>query len=179
MNLAYWQNCEADEIKMTSFIKQYLNILNKQRLTVTTRNKSNMYLFQLRFLRHTISDHERGAHQSQANLPGAFTAKGFPNTLIQVCVYVCVYIWNEKDEHLLYCVSFFQADRSRRHLNSNKKRPLPPRSRVGSYSLLSHIPLSPLPVRIYGNVHYKITKKITKLQTLKCLSTKHEQKSKT
>ncbi|KAB5533089.1 hypothetical protein PHYPO_G00127720, partial [Pangasianodon hypophthalmus] len=74
-----------------------------------------------RVLRHTNPDHERGAHQSQANLPGAFTAKGSPNTLIQ-------------------------ADRSRRHLNSNKKRPLPPRSRVGSYSLLSHNPMSPLPV---------------------------------
>ncbi|XP_060756877.1 uncharacterized protein si:dkey-12l12.1 isoform X2 [Neoarius graeffei] len=74
-----------------------------------------------RFLKHPNSNHERGARQSQANLPGAFTAKGFPNTLIQ-------------------------ADRSRRHLNSNKKRPVPPRSRVGSYSLLSHNPMSPLPV---------------------------------
>ncbi|XP_053468123.1 uncharacterized protein si:dkey-12l12.1 [Ictalurus furcatus] len=72
----------------------------------------------LRFLRQTNSDHERGAQQSQANLPGAFTAKGFPNTLIQ-------------------------ADRSRRHLN---RRPLPPRSRVGSYSLLSHKTMSPLQV---------------------------------
>ncbi|KAF7691818.1 hypothetical protein HF521_010785 [Silurus meridionalis] len=75
----------------------------------------------LRFLRHANSDHERGSHQRHSNLPGAFTAKGNPNTLIQ-------------------------ADRSRRHLNSNKKRPLPPRSRVGSYSLLSHNPMSPLPV---------------------------------
>ncbi|KAF4075874.1 hypothetical protein AMELA_G00223990 [Ameiurus melas] len=71
----------------------------------------------LRFLRHTNSDHERGSHQSQTNLPGAFTAKGSPNTLIQ-------------------------ADRSRLHLN----RRLLPRSRVGSYSLLSHKPMSPLQV---------------------------------
>ncbi|XP_053344172.1 uncharacterized protein si:dkey-12l12.1 isoform X2 [Clarias gariepinus] len=75
----------------------------------------------LRVLRNTNIDHERGAQQNQANLPGAFTAKGSPKTLIQ-------------------------ADRSRRHLNSNKKRPLLPRSRVGSYSLLSHNPMSPLPV---------------------------------
>ncbi|XP_058231960.1 uncharacterized protein si:dkey-12l12.1 isoform X1 [Hemibagrus wyckioides] len=76
--------------------------------------------------RYTNADHERGAQRSQANLPGAFKAKGFPNTLIQ-------------------------ADRSRRHLNSNKKKPLPLKSRVGSYSLLSHNPMSPLPVRIHAN----------------------------
>ncbi|KAK2815034.1 hypothetical protein Q7C36_023300 [Tachysurus vachellii] len=71
--------------------------------------------------RYINTDDERGAHRTQANLPGAFKTKGFPNTLIQ-------------------------ADRSRRHLNSNKKRQLPPRSRVGSHSLLSHNPMSPLPV---------------------------------
>ncbi|KAF5901806.1 uncharacterized protein DAT39_008492, partial [Clarias magur] len=84
-------------------------------------NSSQVKRIKLRVLRHTNIDHERGAQQNQANLPGAFTAKGSPNTLIQ-------------------------TDRSRRHLNSNKKRPLPPRSRVGSYSLLSHNPMSPLPV---------------------------------
>ncbi|XP_037135911.1 uncharacterized protein si:dkey-12l12.1 [Syngnathus acus] len=54
------------------------------------------------------------AHPSHANLPGAFTVKGFPNSLIQ-------------------------ADRSRRHLapaahkKKNKRK-----SRVGSFSLLSN-----------------------------------------
>ncbi|XP_077100486.1 uncharacterized protein LOC143751718 isoform X2 [Siphateles boraxobius] len=43
--------------------------------------------------------------------PGSYSVKGSPNTLIQ-------------------------TDRSRRHLNASKKKPN--RSRIGSYSLLSH-----------------------------------------
>ncbi|XP_072534766.1 uncharacterized protein [Salminus brasiliensis] len=72
----------------------------------------------LRVQRDTDSDRERGGH---ANLPGTFSARGFPNTLIQ-------------------------ADRSRRHLNSNKKKHAPRKSRVGTYSLLRHNPANPLQV---------------------------------
>ncbi|XP_033988445.1 uncharacterized protein si:dkey-12l12.1 [Trematomus bernacchii] len=59
-------------------------------------------------------------HMSHNSRPGAFTAKGFPNTLIQ-------------------------ADRSRRHL---KKKPR--KSRAGTYSLLSNdkrVPLQVIRVR--------------------------------
>ncbi|XP_035382305.1 uncharacterized protein si:dkey-12l12.1 [Electrophorus electricus] len=74
----------------------------------------------LRVRRHTEPERER-AHLSQTNQPGVFSAKGFPNTLIQ-------------------------ADRSRRHLNSNKKKQAPRKSRFGTYSLLSHNPATPLQV---------------------------------
>ncbi|KAK7879400.1 hypothetical protein WMY93_030736 [Mugilogobius chulae] len=61
-------------------------------------------------------------HLSQSSLPGAVTVKGFPNTLIQ-------------------------ADRSRRHLvqAANKKKSKR-KSRVGSYSLLTHDKSTPLQV---------------------------------
>ncbi|XP_063768945.1 uncharacterized protein si:dkey-12l12.1 [Eleginops maclovinus] len=55
-------------------------------------------------------------HMSHNSLPGAVTAKGFPNSLIQ-------------------------ADRSRRHL---KKKPR--KSRAGTYSLLSNDKTAPLQV---------------------------------
>ncbi|XP_077411092.1 uncharacterized protein LOC144040612 [Vanacampus margaritifer] len=58
------------------------------------------------------------AHPGHTKLPGAFTVKGFPNSL-------------------------FQADRSRRHLAqaANKKKNKR-KSRVGSFSLLSNDKLS-------------------------------------
>ncbi|XP_072307447.1 uncharacterized protein [Eucyclogobius newberryi] len=61
-------------------------------------------------------------HLSQSSLPGAVSVKGFPNTLIQ-------------------------ADRSRRHLAlaANKKKSKR-KSRVGSYSLLTHDKSTPLQV---------------------------------
>ncbi|KAK6299927.1 hypothetical protein J4Q44_G00299600 [Coregonus suidteri] len=56
---------------------------------------------------------ELGKHSS---LPGSFSAKGFPNTLIQV-----------------------QTERARRHLGqSGTKKNNKPKSRVGSFSLLSN-----------------------------------------
>ncbi|KAM9417797.1 uncharacterized protein ACWYII_023629 isoform 1-T1 [Salvelinus alpinus] len=56
---------------------------------------------------------ELGKHSS---LPGSFSTKGFPNTLIQV-----------------------QTDRARRHLGqSGTKKKNKPKSRVGSFSLLSN-----------------------------------------
>ncbi|XP_076868380.1 uncharacterized protein LOC143519145 [Brachyhypopomus gauderio] len=68
----------------------------------------------LRVRRHSEAERERGAHLNQVNRPGTFSAKGHPNTLIQ-------------------------TDRSRRHLNSNKKKqPYSRKSRFGTYSLLSH-----------------------------------------
>ncbi|XP_062841822.1 uncharacterized protein si:dkey-12l12.1 [Trichomycterus rosablanca] len=75
----------------------------------------------VRMARQIGPEHGRGGHHNQAHLPGAFTAKGFPNTLIQ-------------------------ADRSRRNLNSTKRRPAPLRSRVGSHSLLSNNLATPLQV---------------------------------
>ncbi|KAK2869901.1 hypothetical protein QQF64_022172 [Cirrhinus molitorella] len=54
----------------------------------------------------------RARRQAQlTQRPGSYSARGSPNTLIQ-------------------------TDRSRRHLNTSKKKPH--RSRIGSYSLLSH-----------------------------------------
>ncbi|XP_066500412.1 uncharacterized protein si:dkey-12l12.1 [Hoplias malabaricus] len=75
----------------------------------------------IRVQRQTDPERERGSHHGQAHLPGTFSAKGFPNTLIQ-------------------------TDRSRRHLNSNKKKQGPRKSRVGTYSLLRHNPGVPLQV---------------------------------
>ncbi|XP_057680319.1 uncharacterized protein si:dkey-12l12.1 isoform X2 [Corythoichthys intestinalis] len=53
------------------------------------------------------------AHLGHANLPGAFSVKGFPNSLIQ-------------------------ADRSRRHLAQAANKKNKRKSRVGSFSLLSN-----------------------------------------
>lgn len=75
----------------------------------------------LRIRRHTDPQRERGGHLGKANLPGSFSAKGFPNALIQ-------------------------ADRSRRHLNINRKKHVPRKSRVGTFSLLKHNPSNPLQV---------------------------------
>ncbi|XP_036414707.1 uncharacterized protein si:dkey-12l12.1 [Colossoma macropomum] len=76
---------------------------------------------EMRVRRHTDLDTERRGHVDQASLPGTFSAKGFPNTLIQ-------------------------ADRSRRHLTSNKKKHVTRKSRVGTYSLLKHNPSIPLQI---------------------------------
>ncbi|XP_024248832.1 uncharacterized protein si:dkey-12l12.1 isoform X2 [Oncorhynchus tshawytscha] len=60
-------------------------------------------------------EREFGKHSS---LPGSFSTKGFPNTLIQV-----------------------QTERARRHLGqSGTKKKNKPKSRVGSFSLLSNNP---------------------------------------
>ncbi|XP_051970567.1 uncharacterized protein si:dkey-12l12.1 isoform X2 [Xyrauchen texanus] len=56
-------------------------------------------------------DRREAQPQHAAQLPGSYSVKGSPNTLIQ-------------------------ADRSRRHLNTNKKKAH--RFRIGSFSLLSH-----------------------------------------
>ncbi|XP_050954041.1 uncharacterized protein si:dkey-12l12.1 [Labeo rohita] len=59
-----------------------------------------------------LSSLVRSRRQAQLTpQPGSYSVKGSPNTLIQ-------------------------TDRSRRHLNASKKKPH--RSRIGSYSLLSH-----------------------------------------
>ncbi|CAL1596844.1 unnamed protein product [Knipowitschia caucasica] len=60
-------------------------------------------------------------HLSQSSLPGAVSVKGFPNSLIQ-------------------------ADRSRRHLVQTANKKSKRRSRVGSYSLLTHDKSTPLQV---------------------------------
>ncbi|KAI4877838.1 hypothetical protein NFI96_021887 [Prochilodus magdalenae] len=83
------------------------------------REVSEVSEVKVRVRRHPDSDRERGGHLDQASLPGTFSAKGFPNTLIQ-------------------------ADRSRRHLNSNKKKHVTRKSRVGTYSLLKHNLSNPL-----------------------------------
>ncbi|XP_035616034.1 uncharacterized protein si:dkey-12l12.1 isoform X1 [Oncorhynchus keta] len=64
---------------------------------------------------------EFGKHSS---LPGSFSTKGFPNTLIQV-----------------------QTERARRHLGqSGTKKKNKPKSRVGSFSLLSNNPSAAIQV---------------------------------
>ncbi|XP_064797921.1 uncharacterized protein si:dkey-12l12.1 isoform X2 [Oncorhynchus masou masou] len=66
-------------------------------------------------------ERELGKHSS---LPGSFSTKGFPNTLIQV-----------------------QTDRARRHLGqSGTKKKNKPKSRVGSFSLLSNNPSAAIQV---------------------------------
>ncbi|XP_031691838.1 uncharacterized protein si:dkey-12l12.1 isoform X4 [Oncorhynchus kisutch] len=66
-------------------------------------------------------EREFGKHSS---LPGSFSTKGFPNTLIQV-----------------------QTERARRHLGqSGTKKKNKPKSRVGSFSLLSNNPSAAIQV---------------------------------
>ncbi|KAK5850214.1 hypothetical protein PBY51_014481 [Eleginops maclovinus] len=71
---------------------------------------------QVLFRRKRQLERRGPTHMSHNSLPGAVTAKGFPNSLIQ-------------------------ADRSRRHL---KKKPR--KSRAGTYSLLSNDKTAPLQV---------------------------------
>ncbi|XP_070960579.1 uncharacterized protein [Oncorhynchus clarkii lewisi] len=66
-------------------------------------------------------ERELGKHSS---LPGSFSTKGFPNTLIQV-----------------------ETERARRHLGqSGTKKKNKPKSRVGSFSLLSNNPSATIQV---------------------------------